>query len=154
MSSVKVNTAGLDKLKAKAIDLSKAHVKVGVLASKGGNADHDGIAMIELAAIHEYGSPAANIPERSFIRSAFAKKTELNAFVTKLAKAIVDGKLDARRALHMLGTWAAAKVKKNITERDIPPPLKPKTIARKKSTKPLVDTGRLLNAITYEVSEE
>lgn len=154
MSSVKVNTAGLDKLKAKAIDLAKAHVKVGVLASKGGNADHDGITMIELAAIHEYGSPAANIPERSFIRSAFEKKTELNAFVMKLAKAIAENKLDARRALHMLGTWAAAKVKKNITERDIPPPLKPKTIARKKSTKPLVDTGRLLNAITYEVVEE
>jgi hypothetical protein len=34
----------------------------------------------------------------------------------------------------------------------VPPPLKPATIARKGSSRPLVDTGRLLSAITWVVT--
>ncbi len=130
-----------------------SHVKVGVLASRGGDAEHgdDGITLIELAAIHEFGSPAANIPERSFIRRTFnASSAELRVMQTKLAAAVLRG-MPVPKALSILGAWAANAIKRTITGDHIPPPLKPATIARKGSDRPLVDSGRLLGAISFEV---
>jgi hypothetical protein len=69
----------------------------------------------------------------------------------KITKAIVLGAVDVRQGIGMLGAWGAAQVKNTITQTDIPPPLAPSTIAAKGSSKPLVDTGQMLNAITWEV---
>ena len=142
------------KMTARVGELSAA-VKVGVLASTGGDARHpdSDITMVELAAIHEFGSPAAKIPERSFIRSTFRDKaTLLGAVMGKLARGVVAGTMQPERALAILGEVGAAEVKKTITEgAGVPPPLKPETVARKGSDRPLVDTGRLLDSITYEV---
>lgn len=129
------------------------HVKVGVLAARGGAQQHEsGISLIELAAIHEFGSPAAKIPERSFIRRTFNKNRELKKLTVHLARRIINERLTIRRALEQLGTWGAAEVKKTIASgAPIPPPLKPGTIRQKGSSRPLVDTGRLLNSIAHEV---
>lgn len=141
---IRTRVAGLDKRK----------VRVGVLGSKGGNAVHEGgITMIELAAIHEFGSPAAQIPERSFLRRTFkASSVWLPAFQAKLVRNVIVGKVGVEQALGLLGTKCAAMVKHTIVGGEhIPPPLKPATIARKGSDRPLVDTGRLVNAIDYEI---
>ena len=135
-------------------------VRVGVLSSKGGGEEHtdddgkpSGVSMVELAAIHEFGSRKAGIPERSFIRRTFnSKRKQLAAMQVKLARAIVLRKLPVKSAYEILGQWAAAEVKKTITQTKIPPPLKKETIRRKKSDRPLVNTGKLLNAITHEVT--
>lgn len=152
----KLNDAKWKELRRKVIEMAAgSHVKVGVLADKGGDQTTDGgITLVELAAIHEYGSPAANIPERSFIRRTFdaEKARELAAMQGKLVGAIVEGKMSVPRALELLGQWAAAAVKKTITSGPhIPPPLKPATVAAKGSDRPLVDTGQLVNSITYKV---
>lgn len=132
---------------------AKSHVVVGVLANKGGTADHGGVTMVELAAIHEFGAPKAGIPERSFLRSTMSKQEPaLNKLIGRLAHEIVEKGMEVHQALELLGTWGAAAVKKAITTGPgIPPELKPETVARKGSTRPLVNTGRLLDAITYEV---
>lgn len=157
MSEIKarVNTAVWDKLRTKLPD--GAHVKVGVLAGAGGAArvaDGD-ITMIELAAIHEFGSPAAGIPERSFIRSTFERPdvvARLNTMAARLARAIVEDKIVWDKALGMIGMWAVGEVKKTIKNRQTTGPEdqanRPSTIAKKGSSLPLVDTGRLINAIT------
>ncbi len=153
--NVRVDKRLWDKLRAKAKRLDKMHVKIGVLASKGGAAAHgpDQISLIELAAIHEFGSPAAHIPERSFIRATFniRRVNALRDMVARLAKAIITNDLAPERALAMLGAWGAAEVKNTITEIDIPPPLADSTVQAKGSSKPLVDTGLLKNSISYEV---
>lgn len=152
-----------DELIARAHGLARGHVRVGVLLSKGGEKPHEGkgknadhITLVELAAIHEFGSPAAGIPERSFIRSTFyVRRVEaLRSMCARLAKAVVTDGLDPKRALGMLGAWAASQVKETITEIDIPPPLADSTVQAKGSSKPLVDTGQLKNSITYEVVDE
>lgn len=141
----------LRRLAAEAAKLGT--VKVGVLASKGGAARRGKISMAELAAIHEFGSPAAGVPERSFIRRTFAaKEQQLATFSARLAAAIIGGQMSVNRALDLLGAWGASEVKKTITEGEgVPPPNAPTTIAKKGSDRPLVDTGRLLGAIQWEV---
>jgi phage gpG-like protein len=151
---VKVDDRVWQELKSRLKALGKGRVKVGVLASQGGNAEHsNGLTIIELAAIHEFGSPAAHIPERSFLRRTMRERMEeIYKFQTKLAKAIINRKMGVPQALGLLGTAVASWVKFTIQGGPhIPPPLKPATIERKGSDRPLLDTGRLVGAITYEV---
>lgn len=153
-----------DKIRGEVRKLERAHAKIGVLQSKGGNAERDGITMIELAAIHEFGSPNAGIPERSFLRSTFRvhRRQELLALVTKLAGQVTSGNMTTKRALGILGQWGAAAVKNTIrskqtigmTDPGARQELLQSTIDRKGSSTPLIDTGRLINTISYEVVEE
>ena len=70
----------------------------------------------------------------------------------KIGAAIFAGRMDPRRGLELLGAFAAAEVKKTITAgAGVPPPNAPSTIAKKGSDRPLVDTGRLLGAIQWEI---
>ena len=148
------------KLLDRAYGLDEAHVKVGVLASKGGNEVHDpesGLTLIEIAAIHEFGSPEANIPQRSFILMTLAAhEEELNEVIAKLARAVVTQGWEVERALNVLGAWVVAKIRNAMTGvGDFIPlwdPLKPATIAAKGSDAPLIDTGRLMQAIQWEIS--
>jgi len=137
--------------------IGNAHVRVGVLQSKGGGEEQGGITIVELAAIHEFGSPAAHLPERSFIRLTFARPPWLPGLVAKLAKAVLEDKLSEKRALEILGQKAAAEVKATITEKRVRP-LSQKaqgSIARGEAANPttLVDTGQLKNSINYDVVE-
>lgn len=131
--------------------LADAKVDVGVLAEKGGlETTSDGITMVELAAIHEYGSPDAGIPERSFIRWTFNNPANIKIMsdiCAKLVKKFLRGaKLET--SLGLLGAWAVGAIKTTIRSR-IPPPNAKSTIARKGSSTPLVDTGRLLNSLSW-----
>lgn len=136
-------------------ELSGLGVNTGVVASKGGDEPHDegGITLIELMAIHEFGSEAAGIPERAPIRTTFVQKEqEIGAFAGKLANAIIEKGMPVEQALNLLGMMTSTEVKKTITTGEhLPPPLAPSTIARKGSDRPLVDTGRLVNSISWEV---
>jgi hypothetical protein len=137
-------------LKDRAAD--ESHVKVGIIAQKGGKEIVEGgdISMIALMAIHEYGSPEANIPERAPMRKTFAeKKAEMHRVCAGLVKQFLAGQT-MERCLNILGAWGAAQVKNTIRE-GVDPPNAPSTIEAKGSSTPLVDTGRLINAITWLV---
>ena len=112
--------------------------------------------MVELAAIHEYGAPKAGIPERSFIRRTFnEKQKQLKSVVGKLATDVVEREKSVESALDQLGAWGAAQVKNTITRgKGVPPPNAPETVAKKGSSRPLVDTGRLVDAIQWEVEKK
>jgi hypothetical protein len=143
---------------AQSSQFKESHVKVGVIG-KGSHGD-EGITMVELAAIHEFGSPKAHIPERSFIRSTCERERERIGRITQgLAADFIAGKPLAT-ALGQLGAFLAHEIKKTITEKLITPEEKPATkIAKNRragqpddaETTPLVDTGRLVNAITWKV---
>jgi phage gpG-like protein len=154
MSTVVIDDREWRKLRAKIARSAKAHVKVGVLASKGGNAEHSGgVSLIELAAIHEFGSPAAGIPQRSFIRSTVTNGSrKIATTLGKLAKSIIADRLTHKQALDILGLKVTAMIKNTVKAgTHLEPALKPATIAAKGSTRPLVDTGRLINSVQHQV---
>ena len=137
-----------------ALAAKKAYVKIGVLddgAHEGGT-----IGLAELAAIHEFGSPAAGIPERSFIRSTFRRVEDAEEkMIARLVKALFEGRIGLGQALGMLGAWGAgqvqATIRQHLTEGPEPQANKPSTIAAKGSSTPLIDTGQLIGAITWQV---
>lgn len=138
-------------LRKKIADVGRHHVRVGVFASAG---SEKGTTIADIAAIHEFGAPKANIPARSFLRSAFTNDggAALRAMSERVARSILSEKIDLRRALDALGAWAANAVKVRIRS-NIAPALAKATIVRKGSSKALIDTGRLMNAITWVVGE-
>lgn len=127
--------------------LASKPVRVGVLGS-GGAEDHEGITMLELATIHELGN--RNMKPRSFIRSTFERadvKTEQSKVSKELAKQIISGKMPIDQALSILGAWGVDQVKLSISGRKIRQELK------SRSGTALIDTGRMINAINFEVKK-
>jgi hypothetical protein len=108
-----------------------SYAKVGLLGNK---ADRTGeVDNVTIGVIHEFGSPAANIPERSWLRSTFdAKREELYRLMRELVGGIYDGKMTPERVLGIAGAQLAAEMKKTITTgQGVPPPNAPSTVARK-----------------------
>jgi hypothetical protein len=128
-------------------------------------AEQEGHYVAEIAAQNEYGAPHLHIPARPFLSPAITNnKTQWLEIVRRGAIQAVHGKLDILQVLELLGSKAAGDVKKAI-KAVTSPPLSPVTIearlhkySNKKRvgalTKPLVDTGVMLNSVTYAVETE
>lgn len=149
---VKMVDKGWDRIVKMASISRDSYVKVGVIGDEA-KATREGGAIdnVQLAQIHEFG--AGPIPERSFIRATFAQnKPAYMALLRAGIKAAYLGKADFLVTLRRIGLKMEADMKKRITTgAGIPPPLAPATIRRKGSSRPLVDTGQLVNSISSEV---
>ena len=138
----------------------RPNVVVGVTGKRGSAPHHggQGETVVDIAAVHEFGSPAARIPERSFIRHTIDQKQDayrtqiLNAFRSTVLYAATKGawRPETSVALKRFGLRVEGDIKKRIAE-GIPPPLSPVTIAKKGSTKALIDTGQLRASIASEL---
>lgn len=125
------------------------HVAVGILQDE----PHEGglFSMVDLAMVHEYGSRDQTIPARSFIRSTCdAKRKQHLDLIRQFQSKILRGHITARQALTQLGEVVSKDMVETINN-GIEPKLRPSTIKRKGSSKPLIDTGRLKGAITHEI---
>jgi len=133
----------------KEIQARDAKVRVGVFSSAGVHPGTE-ISMASLAAAHEFGSEKAHLPERSFLRATFrAKKAEGIALCGKLCKAFIEDRITLQQALGLLGEWGVSRVRDFIRTNQVRPPDTQATMDRKGSTVTLVDTGQLVNAISY-----
>lgn len=151
---VTVRDEALQKLVRVATELGAGEyaVRAGVFADKNNGGDErEGVTNVELAAIHEMGTADGRVPARSFLRSTFEEQK--NKYVSILRRAlprVLEGKLTARTMFDALGQTMVSDINHKVRSgAGVPPPLKPATIARKGSGRPLIDTGRLLAAITW-----
>lgn len=148
---------GWKALKARISGVDKMSVTVGVQGAKGAAMHAGGISNVRLAGVHEFGATITTpwgkivIPERSFIRSTMIENSKrYESLVKRMLNLILDGKLDAPKALALIGEKITSDMKRKI-ERGVPPANADSTIAAKGSSTPLVDHGQLKNSITYEV---
>lgn len=147
---------GLKKLIKRVFKRKSPHVVVGVYgpAASAAHKNGKGATVGEVAAAHEFGVPAKKIPKRSFLRdTASINERKINRNLNLITKRVVEGVESERLALSKLGVWFEGVVKKRIAD-GIPPKLKPATIKRKKSSKPLIDTGQLRNSVNSEVRDK
>lgn len=153
---------GLGKLTKALKELGKRKVLVGVPAEKAQRKPEPGEPALGpnnamLAYVHNYGSPAQNIPARPFMEPGIkAAKPQIVKRFKDAATAGVEGKLDtADKNLDAAGIEASASIKNEIGS-NIPPPLAPATLAARRrrgrtGTLTLQDTGQMRNSITYVV---
>jgi hypothetical protein len=117
-----------------------------------------------LAYIHENGSPINNIPPRPFLKPGIqgSKERWINHMAAAGKAAMEGNKHEMDLSLNRAGMIALLAVKNTITA-GIPPPLAPRTVAARKAKHPtrkaqsakdmtpLVDTGQMLNSLTYVI---
>ena len=123
-------------------------VKVGVMGDAG--TSDEGTDMLLIAAVNEFGSADGRVPERSYIRAGFDKnRSKLRSTAAALWGRVLDGDMDQRQALGLLGETHQDQVQKFLTALSAPPNAA-STIARKRgSANPLIDTGRLRSSIRW-----
>ena len=119
-----------------------------VVGAKGEHSD--------LLYLHEAGVPSRNIPPRPVLGPALAqnkvKKAMKNHMRRAMYLAVLKGDIrSAENELKQAGMVGESACKKWITDGTHLAPNAPSTIAKKGSSKPLIDTGALLNSITYEL---
>lgn len=125
---------------------AKEKVRVGFLE---GATYPDGTPVALVAAVQNFGAPKVGIPPRPFFSNMVKDETPRLGKVTAAALKATD--YAAGEALKMIGEHVAGALRQSIVDTNSPP-LKPATIARKGFSKPLVDTGHMLNSVDYEVT--
>lgn len=144
-----VDARVFDELKNR-LGADKRVVKVGFPAGKQ-EADETPVAMV--AAVHEFGAPQRGIPERPFLRVAIRKNKDkyhrLNH--VNLIK-LIKGQTTVDTALSQLGEMAKGDVQQEIRNGDFAP-LKPETVKAKGSSKPLIDSGQMVQSVSWELGD-
>jgi hypothetical protein len=131
----------------------------------------DPIGNASLGYIHEFGSPARNIPSRAFlvpgVEAALPQmEKHLRAALETALRGELAGAIDPN--LGNAGTVAVRSVTRKI-QAGIPPPLSPVTVARRRirtpgsryrrrattpaGAIPLIDTGQLIRSIVWVVGK-
>jgi phage gpG-like protein len=104
--------------------------------------------VIKIAAIHEFGAPKVNVPERSFVRTTFDdNKDTLQEFKVKQWNLFLTGQIDGKTAIGRVGEFLVNKTKQKIRDGLFPP-------LKYREGTPLYDTGQLINSIQQVVVEE
>jgi hypothetical protein len=127
----------------KALDGSETDIG---LWGNGGN-EEDNLA--QRAATNEFGTHDGRIPARPFNRRAFDENVkELQKSINKRYNKLLDQKMTAKKLLQDTGAEHEANIK-NTIDRGGFRPNAPATIARKGSSKPLIDEGDMRNRIEH-----
>lgn len=120
-----------------------------------------------VAHVQEFGSPSHGIPPRSYFRSTATEKRESWKKTTAdISRAAAQGKISPANVLPAVCMAAEGHVREAITKLTAPA-LKPATVAARKRrlanggagakssiSKPLVDSGIMLNTLTSETGHK
>lgn len=142
---------GLTKIIRETGKLDGAVLEVGIAAEEG---SHDGGGNLTVAQVGlwmEVGT--STIPARPWLSTAIDdNQTRINALIKVTTEAALDGK-DLERRMKLDGERVLTMVQSKIRKGDPDwKPLHPRTIAKKGSTKPLIDTGQLIQSQTYKAT--
>lgn len=128
-----------------------AHVRIGVQATEAAQKRAFHLTNVTLAAVHEFGSRDGRVPQRSFLRATVDRERPLiQKMLDRAARGVADGG-STEKELGVVGERVKAEVVRTIDQTIGLKPLKASTVARKGSTRPLIDTGQLKASITWEV---
>lgn len=111
----------------------------------------DGKPVAMIGMIQEFGAASIGIPPRPFFRNAVAKYGP--EWTPAFGKLLVANGYDVAKTMDQMGHAIAGQIRQSIIDTN-EPPLAPSTIARKGHSKPLVDTGHMLNSVDHEVVEK
>jgi hypothetical protein len=155
---------GLEDIFKEMEKLKSMCVKVGVTEDVGSRTADGGATLAQIASWNELGvlgPPMSQhgggkwfIPPRPFVRGfADGKREQIAKTLEKLSSLVSGGKLKAETAMARLGEYGQSGIKSYIRNGAFTPNAD-STIAKKGSSKPLIDNGTLRNSIRYQVIEK
>ena len=157
--SVSVNVTRKKTPQGKRIDglmaaLGGSHVLVGFPQGDPKASRAEGtMTNAALAALHNYGSPEQHIPPRPFMTEAMESaenKQKIRILMLGGLRRVIVGRETVRGMLGKAGEFMVGAIKDSIRNGDWIPN-KPRTIAVKGSSKPLIDTAQMMNSVSSKV---
>lgn len=145
-----------DKQISQIQELSNSYVLVGFQQGsvtksqvKGKRRKEAGKSMAQIAAENEFGTKTT--PPRPFISTSFEENRDrINNIIAGEYGRIIDGQSTVKRSLNLIGLFGVDIIQQKI--RAIrSPPNSPRTIAIKKSSKPLIDFGQMIQSVRHKV---
>jgi hypothetical protein len=111
----------------------------------------NGTTVLDYAMYNEFGT--RHIPARPFMSTTAEEHRDgVAKFAEYLAGQLIDGKITVPKLLAVLGADYQSKVQMTIRNAvSWAAPLNEATIKAKGSSSPLIDTGRMIGSIRYEV---
>lgn len=147
---------GFDRIMLELTTLQNYSILVGIQEgsittgqTRAGRKQEVGLNIAQYSAQNEFGTDKT--PERSFMRTAFDEN--INVIRGALAEQlglVVDGNKTIRSAFDSVGILVANLIQRKIRQIRSPPN-SPETIARKGSSKPLIDFGAMIAAVRHVV---
>lgn len=128
--------------------LKGCEVKSGLM----GNDSVNGVSVIDYAAYNEFGT--SMIPARPFMSKTYDENIkETNQRIDFMAGQLLDGKIKPKQLLNRLGLYYSNKIKMTIRKaKQWAVPNTKRTIKAKGSSSPLIDTGRMVGAVNFEIT--
>ena len=116
---------------------------------KGKRRKDPGKSMPKIAAENEFGTKT--IPARPFMRTSFDENRQVisNAIAGEYDK-ILEGTSTVKKSLNLIGLLGVDLVQTKIRAIHFPPN-SPRTNAIKKSSKPLIDFGQMIQSVRHKV---
>ena len=110
-----------------------------------------GQSISSIAKKNEFGVPIKNIPSRPFMQVTMNRYYRyMKVYMVALARLTVKGELTSRETFEKIGNLYHIAIKQSIMD-NIPPPNSPITIAMKRSSRTLIDTGQMLLSVKYKI---
>ena len=110
----------------------------------------DGTSTPMVAAIQNYGAPAAGIPPRPFFSTMVAKKSP--TWGGDIGKILPAVGYDVDAALKLMGERIHDQLQESINEWRVPK-LADATVAKKGFDKPLIHTKNMLDSVGYDIKK-
>jgi len=153
---VKDKDLGFEEIQRQMALLDGSHVKVGFQEGtitkpqvKGQRRKPAGLSLPQIAAENEFGTQI--IPARPFMSTSFDEnKALINRAIQGEYKKIAGGNGTTERSLGLIGQLMTKLIMQKIRA-IVSPPNSPRTIAIKKSSKPLIDFGQMIQSVRYKV---
>lgn len=131
-------------------ELTSKQINVGFNEKSGSY--EDGTTTAQVAAWNEYGTEHS--PARPFMRQTIENNEDrITKFVNAKAGAAIRSGGSAAEVLNAIGAYTKGRMQKEIRDGEFEPNA-PSTIARKGSSKPLIDSGRMRQSIVYVIKEK
>lgn len=111
----------------------------------------DGTSVPMVAAIQNYGAPAAGIPARPFFTTMVREKSP--GWGDAIARIAKKQNFDMQKTMQLMGEGITDQLQESIVKFS-GTSLADETAARKGFSKQLIDTATMVNSVAYEVGSE
>jgi hypothetical protein len=141
-------------VKALLRSLAGKTLHVGILGGDGASTEEPGgLTLAQIGAVLELGTADGHIPARYWLQGTMAeRRADIAALSVQLLRRVLAGALTVEMYRQIMGEQLVSWTKERIVAGEgLQPPNAASTIARKGSSRPLVDRGQFINSISYEV---
>jgi hypothetical protein len=144
---------GWNRIKEQLGSLKNIEIQIGLFGE--GDSPENNVAF--RGAVHEYGVPfeqGSRIPRRKFMSKAWDENLQdIEEFKKNEYDKVLKGQQNIKTMLDKIGVKHEGQIKRMIKEGNFEK-LSEKTIAKKGSSKPLIDTAVMVNSIKYRIKGE